>query len=423
MKNPGSSSAFTKNLLTLFMGNAVAFIFPLLLYPVVSRIFSVEDYALFGVYFSIFSLLEIASAGRYDFGVVMPEEDKDAVNLVAGGLMISLVYSLFILVLVLFFRDGLATELNSPSLANWLFLLPMTLFLISVSKLCNGLLLRAKRFRAASVNKASQKIAEVSAQLSFGLLKSGNGLILGDFAGRIFNATFSVYQCLSAGFDSLSISRASIKANLLRYIELPKFGIWPSVLNTLGGMLPVFIISSYYTVEITGSYNFSRIVLAVPFALISTGVSQILMQQVSERKNKNEPIQRELFSLAVKLMALSLVAAATLVLAGPILFETIFGSAWRISGEYTRILIFSTAISFVVSPFTVLLVILGQIRGFSIWQVFYFLGISILWLMTDLSIERFLTIIVVIDMVSYLVCGWLIVNTVRRYEKGIVHPG
>lgn len=410
-------SVFTKNVLTLITGNAIALIIPIILYPLLSRIFAPEDYALFGLYFSVFTFLEIASAGRYDLAVVMPKRDDDAINLIAGGLIISLLYSLAILLLVIFLRGWLAVKLNNPPLADWLFFLPPALLLISISKLCNNWLIRRKEFRASSFNKASQKLAETSAQMSFGLLQIGNGLILGDVVGRLFNALVSLYQGVKAGLNRNNVSSRSIKAGLIQYIEFPKFGILPSMLNTLGGMLPVFIISSYYSVETSGSFNFSRIILSVPFALIAAGISQVLMQQVSERRHRNESISGELFSLAIKLAILSGLGTITLYLAAPQLFELIFGEKWRQSGEYTSVLIFSYAISFVVSPFSILLTVLGKIKQLSYWQVFYFSAICSLWFFNDLPIEEFLLVLVIVDVASYLLYGFLIYRAVKNYEN------
>jgi O-antigen/teichoic acid export membrane protein len=206
---------------------------------------------------------------------------------------------------------------------------------------------------------------------------------------------------------------------LKKYIELPKFGILPSMLNTLGGMLPVFIISSYYSVDATGNYNFSRIILSVPFALISTAISQVLMQQVSERKLKNQGVYDDMVSVAIKLMALSVVGILVLFFAGPQLFEIVFGSKWRQAGEYTSILIFSYSVSFAVSPFSMLLVVLGKIKMVSVWQTFYFFAVSLLWLARDLSITNFLIALVIIDILSYSIYGIIIYKAIWSYERNL----
>jgi O-antigen/teichoic acid export membrane protein len=424
IKSSGSTyeSVFNRNIFTLFTGNAVAFIIPILLYPVLSRIFSPDDYALFGLYIGLFGFLEIASAGRYDFAVMMPAKDEDASSLIAGGLTFAFLYALIVFTIAFFAKGWIAERFNNPDLEPWLLVLPLSLLLISLSKLFNAWLIRVKRFRATSLNKASQKIAESSTQILFGVVKSSNGLILGDLAGRFFNAIFSVYQGQKTGFSVSGISRQSIKSNLRKYADFPKYSIVPSMLNALGGMLPIFIISAFYSTQESGSYNFSRIILSVPFALISAGISQVLMQQVAERRNSNLSIAPDLSSLVLKLSIVSLAGVIVLFWAAPVLFAFVFGSQWHEAGEFTRLLIFSYAVSFVVSPFSVLPMMLGKIKWSSYWQVFYFLFSSILWFLRDFRIYQFLLALVVIDIIAYAIYGWLIYKGVRNYERKLV-PG
>jgi O-antigen/teichoic acid export membrane protein len=411
-------SVFLKNVTTLITGNALALVIPVILYPVLSRIFTEQDYALFGLYIGVFSFLEIASAGRYDFAIVIPQEDKDAINIAAGGLFISLGYALIVLVLVILFNDALAQQLNNAALANWLYFLPLSLIFISISKLCNGWLVRIKRFKAASINKASHKIGEVTAQLGFGLT-SGNGLILGDLTGRLLNAGFSIYQSVGSGLDRKLVEKSIVIENLKKYSDLPKYNVLPSVLNTLGGMMPVFVISSNYSPDISGSFNFSRLLLSVPFALISAAISQVVMQLVSERRHKGEKISNELFSLAAKLFVVASLCIIPLYFTGPTLFSFVFGQKWETAGAFTGILIFSYAVTFVVSPFSILLVVLQKVKWLSFWQIFYFILASCLWLFNGLEINDFLGLLVAMDLIAYTIYGILIYKAVVNYQANL----
>lgn len=404
------------------IGNAIAFLVPIALYPLLSRVFQPNDYAVFGLYIAVFSFLEIASAGRYDFAIVMPEREDDAISLVAGGLIISFLYAMTILVLVFVFKDFLAMKLNNPDLANWLFLLPLSLFLVSVSKVCNSWLIRLKKFKASSVNKASQKIGEGTFQLTLGFFKLGNGLILGDIAGKFFNALFSLYQSVKYDLTFKKTNANSIRNNLKRYNEFPKFNILPSMFNALGGMLPVFVISAYYSQEVSGSFNFSKAILSVPFALISNSISQVLMQQISEQRHQNKSIRDNIRFLVIQLSTLSVAGIVVLYFWGPVLFEFVFGKPWRESGEFTQVLIFSYAVSFVVSPFSVVLILLGRIRLMSLWQISYLLAVSTLWFYRHLDIAQFLRVLVAIDIIAYAICGIVIYASVRRYENNLVQP-
>jgi O-antigen/teichoic acid export membrane protein len=191
------------------------------------------------------------------------------------------------------------------------------------------------------------------------------------------------------------------------------------MLNALAGMLPVFIVSSSFSTQVSGNFNFSRIVLSIPFALIASGISQVLMQQVSERRHKNLSFAADVFSLASKLSVLSVIGIFILYFWGAELFVLVFGNQWRSSGQYTSVLIFSYAVSFIVSPFSVLLISLEKIKWAGYWQIFYFAAISVLWFFTGAQIVNFLIALVVIDIISYGLYGFIIYQAVWDYEHNL----
>jgi O-antigen/teichoic acid export membrane protein len=50
--------------------------------------------------------------------------------------------------------------------------------------------------------------------------------------------------------------------------------------NSMATLLPVFLISRFYEEELLGNFNFARMIMVAPIALISTAVSQILSQKL-----------------------------------------------------------------------------------------------------------------------------------------------
>lgn len=412
-------SSIQKNLVTLITGNAIALALPVCLYPLMSRIFTPADYAVYGVYFSVFTFLEIASVGRYDFTVVMPKEDVNASNIVGGGILIAFFYSSVVLVLVFFFGEWLSLKLNSPQLSGLLYVLPPVLFIFSINKMFNSWLIRKKAFRSSSTSKVVQKLSEVIFAVSGGLMHFPHALIFADSFGRFCSSISTIYQSAKSTFQVDHFSWHAIRENLTTYSDFPKYSILPSFLNTLGGMIPVFAVSSFYTTEITGSFNFSRTIMGIPFALVSSAISQVLMQQISEKKNNNMFIHAELSTLAKKLFVLALAGMIPTVVAGPALFSFIFGTEWELAGELTRILVFSYCISFIVSPFSVVLFLLGRIAWISAWQITYFALVCLVWLANDFTINQFLIILVCFDIFAYGIYGFLIHRAVQLYERDL----
>ncbi len=402
------------------LGTVFAQTITLCLYPVFSRIFSPSHYAIFGLYFSIFSIFEVVSAGRYELAVVVPQKEEDAKSLVVGGLIISVLISFLFFIVAFFFKDTLAILLHNKGISDWLLLLPFGLFFISVSKLFNAWLIRKKAFRASSYNKVAQKVGEGGTGILLGLSKVSNGLVWGDFVGRASNALISTKQAFSNGFSYKGLLKKQIWAILKRFSDYPIYNAFPSLMNAVCGMMPVFIVSSFYGETITGQYNFTRIILTAPFAFITMSLSQVLSQRIAEKRNNNESIFSEIKLLAKRLSAISIFLIVVLYFAGPFLFGFIFSPKWIVSGEYASILCFSYAITFVVSPFTTILASMEKIKILTLWQVVYFIMVMSLFWFATMPFKNFLIAITVIDIFAYLFYAMLLIWVLVKYEKSII---
>jgi O-antigen/teichoic acid export membrane protein len=113
-------------------GTIIAQAIPIAFSPVLTRIFSPENFGLFAVYFSISQLLSVFITGRYEYAIILPEKDEDAINVVALCLSITIIVSLLSLLIFIPFRFVIADLLNMHEIGNYLVLMPLTVFAIGV---------------------------------------------------------------------------------------------------------------------------------------------------------------------------------------------------------------------------------------------------------------------------------------------------
>ncbi|MCX6256295.1 MAG: oligosaccharide flippase family protein [Bacteroidia bacterium] len=96
---------FSKNVLTLLSGTAIAQAIPILISPVISRMYSPAEYGVYTAFFNILMIFGILANARYELAIVLPEKDEDAINLVAVGVFLSISLSLVLLVVIIFFNE------------------------------------------------------------------------------------------------------------------------------------------------------------------------------------------------------------------------------------------------------------------------------------------------------------------------------
>ncbi|MBE9468862.1 MAG: oligosaccharide flippase family protein [Bacteroidetes bacterium] len=414
------NNEFVKNLFTLISGTAIAQIIAVLFQLIIRRIYSPADFGAFAVYMSLVGILATVVTLRYELAIVLPKKDKTAANVFFLSIIINFLFSILLFIALLIYKDKLVSVLNFPSdYSFWLFFVPLSVFLFSLYQSINYWLIRKKAYKSSSINKIVRRSAEGSVQSGFGYLKIPFGLVIGDLVGNFANNISGLYQIYRNKFKFSYISKAKLIYALKRYKEFPKYNTFPALFNSISLLLPIILINKFYSQTLTGYFDLSRVVLAMPLALITTSLSQVLLQHISDKKNKYQSIKKYIFSITAILFIVALIGVAVFSFWSVNIFSFVFGKNWIISGEFTQILVFSYAIKFIVSPLSIVFTALEKIKIGSIWQFFYFCLIISLLFFKDLDIFIFLKIYVIIDLIAYSVYFLLILFVSNQYEKSL----
>lgn len=413
-------SEFAKNSFILILGTGFAQLIPLALQPVVRRIFTDEEFGLFAQYYSIVAILSIVAGLKYESAIVIPEDDKKAVRILAGSILLNLMTSLILLVVLLFAGKQIFELFGfSPDLMNFVWLFPISVFLIATNVAFNFWLTRKKRFKGLVYNKAVRRGSEGVARIGFGYALKSGGLFIGTLVGDFFNFMMFLFQFKRSDGSFKKIKKKEISEALAEQNDFPKYALLPAVLNVISTHLPIFLLSALYSKSIVGQYDGSREILAVPLALISLSISQVLYQKIVEDNRGGKSILKLIQANAIFLVVLGLVGIAIFYPFGEPIFKFIFGDNWAMAGRLSSLLVFSYAIRFVVSPLSIIFVALKKLKIAAIWQIGYFLlTLNLLWIQ-DVSIEQFILYFVLIDVFAYVIYGLLIFITAKNQSRDI----
>ncbi len=408
------------NTLTLSIGVGISQLIIFIIQLVTRRLFTPEEFGAYDVYFNIFGVLVVFVALRYEMAIVLPKEDSMASNLAVLAILFSFGLNFLIFIFVLIFRPLVASLLNFPlKYSFWLLLLPATTFLFSSYQVINYWLIRKKAFRLSSVNKITRRSTEGTTQIIFGYLKSSFGLVLGDLLGNFVNYLMGLRQLFRYNFSLKPVTRYNLGIAFRKYIQFPKYNLLPALLNTISTALPFLIINKFYGGSITGYFGLSKMILAIPIALISTSVSQVLLQRLTEKRNSGISIKKDINHTAFYLAAMGLIGVLVLSLWGVELLTFLFDKTWKRSGEFIQIIVFASAFNFIVSPLSIIFVALEKLNIQAVWQSLYFLLTLCLFLFRRLGIDEFLFIYVILDVVSYSAYFILIERVMVKYENSL----
>jgi O-antigen/teichoic acid export membrane protein len=414
-------SEFTKNTFVLVLGTVLAQAIPLVLHPFLRRIYSAEDFGAMAVFLSIFSMITIVSALRYEATIVLPKHNNEAANILSLTFIINLIFNSIILLIIIFFKDNIVELIGLPlKYANYLYLLPITSFLFSFYQSINYWLIRQKAFKASSINKIVRRGVEGCVQLGMGLLKIPGGLFVGDFFGNFSNVLSGIRQASKNKFSLAYVSKKKIGFVAKKYIDYPKFNVIPTLLSSAAGLLPFLFINKFYSTEIVGYLDLSRMLLSIPLIFISATIAQVLFQQITEKKHNSLSIKKDLFNIAYLLLGIIIIEFLVLFLFGDDLFSLIFGEAYTISSTFSKILIFSFSLNFISSTFSSIYITFNKIKSYSIWQILYFASICLLLLFDNLNIYDFLRVYVLIEIVMLSINLFMLFFIVKKYENTIL---
>ena len=405
---------------TLFTGTEAAQLIAILLQPFLRRMFLPEDFGAYSVYLSLVSILVTLSTLRYEPAIVQPEKKGDAVNLFFLAFYFNLIFSFFLMLIIGFFRNPLASFLNiSRAQAWWLVFLPASVFLLGTYQTMNYYLIRKKRFKAISLNKGARRLTEGGVQLGLGALGRPAGLVLGDVAGHVANVTSGLFQLKEAGFKA-GLHSFPLQRRLMRqYSDYPLYSMLPMALNTFCLMIPAVFINKFYSQEVAGYFDLTRLVLVVPSALLTMSVGQVFLQEVSEKKRKGASFFGEYKQLLGVLSLLGLIFALVMTLLGPWMLGIYAGAPYQESGRYGQILVWGTLARVAVSPLTMVYVGLRKLKAQAAWQITYFALVCSLVFFRNLPVRQFILILTGVEVLAYGINLVLIHGIVKQYHQEI----
>jgi O-antigen/teichoic acid export membrane protein len=183
--------------------------------------------------------------------------------------------------------------------------------------------------------------------------------------------------------------------------------------------MPVLIINRFYSAEYTGFFDLSKLLLSVPFALVASSVSSVLLQQVSERYQEKKSFLGEIKPVLLIIAVISIVEILIISLFGVGLFKFVFGTIWGYSGEISQIMVWSYALNFFVSSFSTIFISMRRIKTYGAWQVSYFGAILTLLFFKNLPFMDFIKIYVFIEILCYMAAAAILIIMVLKYEKKI----
>ncbi|MDB5053872.1 MAG: polysaccharide biosynthesis protein [Bacilli bacterium] len=352
---------FAKNVLTLITGTTLAQAIPFFVSPILTRLYSPEDFGVYALFMSVVAMVSVIATARYELAIMIPAKEKDAVNIVALSMFIALCVSISALVFICFFNGSLTKWLNNREISPFLYFLPVSVLLIGVYQTFNYWTNRKKKYKRLAIATISQSTTTAATNILFGFGGAGWGLIVGGILGQLASSGALAGQVWKEDRGQLKhVRKKDMLANAKAYQDFPKINLFHAFVDMLQSSGVVFIISTFFSAIVLGYYSFTMRILKTPLGLIGSAVSQVFFQQASETYQNQGDLQALVKKTMLRLGIIAIPIFILFVLCSPLLFSFVFGEKWREAGVYAQLLSPWLFVNFIVSPTTHVPIILQK---------------------------------------------------------------
>ena len=347
-------SAGVRNFAKLLSANVVAQVIGLIVYPILTRIYSPEDFGLLNLFLSIGGVLTLISIAEYQYAVVIPKEEKNAIALFQGGFLL-LVLCTVVLIFSVFFSSSISSLFNTPALASYYWMMPLYVLTMGVWNLLNYWYTRNKLFSRVSVYQVLQSTISSGAKIGLGYCN----VLAGGMIYSIIIAPVIAILCSCIGVfrhaikPLLSFSFEDIKSQLLKFKNFPLFVMPRALLNTVGGNLPVLLLTPYFGLSEIGFFGMAITLAFRPINIVCSSIYQVLFQKISDDVNKKKSIVSFVCTFLWKLGIVSVLFFLGIYFLLPQIVDILLGEDWLCVSDYIRymlpwlfVVVLNTTISF-----------------------------------------------------------------------------
>lgn len=368
----GEAGGVFRGMITLAMGAGLARIVGLASIPVLTRLYSPEDYGVLAIYTSIVAVLVPILTLRYVTAIPLPKTDAMAFNLFMLCAKLIVVGILLISLILGFFGETVMGWFSMQEFAHLWWLIAIGVMGTATYELFSLWATRKKDYKIIAKTQFTQSLTGNAAKIGLGLLSlKPLGLVIGQLiaqSGGVGSLFKNAYQDFKKLYPNLSTKKQKFVAKY--YQDFPWFRLPSQFLMVLSVQAPVLMMSALYDKESTGQLGLAIMALSLPVSLIGAAMSKAYFAEVAAiGKRDIRKIRKITIDTQAKLFAVSLPITIVFMLIAKPIFSMVFGDEWTVAGDYAAIL----------SPF-----ILLQFTSSPLVQVINIVGSQIVFLMINL---------------------------------------
>lgn len=355
-------SDLIKYTVVLTSGTVLAQVVGYLLTPIITRLYTPEEFGEFGIIMRVVTFLVVLGAARYEHAIPLPKRDGHAAQIYRLSVRILSWVTIAVLVTSLLF--WLLNGIDNKWLLYSILIAGITAATVFIN-IGRNWAIRMKLFKKITISSLLTSVTGNLGKIALGLLGQGVlGLAIATFFGLIIGGVVYVKDTLHVYSEKYIHSKNRQKVVGKIYDEFPKANLPHAVIDAVRDMIIAFFLTLYFSATTFGSYDLAYRMLRVPLLLVGASISQVLYNRMSTDYAEGKAIYPLLKKSVFVLALIGLIPFTIVYLFGTDLFVFVFGEQWELAGQIAIALTPWLFANFIASSVSIVPSVIGKLKWF-----------------------------------------------------------
>ena len=367
-------SAFLRAVGLLVGGASFAHGITALALPVLTRLYSPQDFSVLAVFTGALATVAVAACLRFDVAIPLPKDDTEAINVFALALVSAVIVAALLSVLLIAAPSLVTSLLNQPGLGPFLWLIPVGVFFAGAFSALQNWFVRRKGFSAIAATRIAQATAGSGAQIGLGLLGVGpGGLVVGQALNSGAGCVGLFFRLVMGDRALLArISLRGMESAWVAYDRFPKFSTLEALFNSAGMQVPIIMIAALAAGPDAGFVALAMFVMQAPMGLIGTAIAQVFLSRAPE-EYRNDRLGELTARVLNGLMRSGIGPLIFVGIVAPVILPILLGGEqWRRAGDLVAWMMPWFITQFLTAPISMALHVTNHQRTALLLQIFGF---------------------------------------------------
>lgn len=321
-----------RNTLKLSSSSALLMLLPLIVTPILSRLYSPADYGDWGVFSSVFYVINSFLFLSYENTIVKSGNEEEVPNLIGICVIVS---SIVILLTVLTFTIGklIGVEFfcSFPSVR----LLVLLLSAQAIHVIANNIANREKKYGLMSIANIVGGTSQAAFRVTLGVYPIvAYGLIVGNVIAQVVTTLFIVVCLLRSvqiEWNYLSLKRLTNLAKVNK--KFPLFDAPARFVELSLANIALIIMTFFWDKSEIGSYSMVTQFVLLPISIVGTSMGNVFYKELCESAGQPDVIALTTQRASKITFLLSFLPLLFFVVGGDYLLTFVLGQKWVAAGK------------------------------------------------------------------------------------------